>query len=77
MIKPTMKDIENKIADVGQVAIRLKNERDKTVKALKEVDSLVSPWLSAALEDPNVCKEMRQDINKYFITIGKVWEDYL
>lgn len=23
----------------------------------------IGPWLSAALDDPNVCKEMKDDIN--------------
>ena len=33
---------------------------------LQEANKLVGPWLSAALEDPEVCKEMKADINAWF-----------
>ena len=30
------------------------------------VERTVGKWLSAALEDPNVCDEMKRDINEFF-----------
>lgn len=28
-------------------------------------------WMSAALDDPKVCKEMKEDIDKWFEAMGK------
>lgn len=32
---------------------------------------VIAPWLSAALGDPNVCDEMKADINKWFDVMAK------
>lgn len=33
---------------------------------LQEANKIIAPWLSAALEDPNVCKEMKADVTAWF-----------
>ena len=36
------------------------------VKRLRSGMEAVGPWLSAALDDPGVCAEMKADIAKFF-----------
>ena len=47
---------------VAEAAVGLQRERDE----LKRRNEIVGPWLSAALENPNVCDEMKQDIQAWF-----------
>lgn len=51
-------------------------ERDKQIAELRaEVERLrngcnaIAPWMSAAGEDPKVCKEMKADIDVFFAAI--------
>lgn len=30
-----------------------------------EMGELVGPWLSASLEDPNTCEEMKKDVERW------------
>lgn len=41
--------------------IALSSDRNAT-----EEDAALGAWMSAALEDPNVCEEMKQDIRNWF-----------
>jgi hypothetical protein len=34
--------------------------------ALRKGNEKLGPWMSAALEDPNVCEEMKADIRAWF-----------
>lgn len=36
------------------------------IAKIKSVDRRVGSWLSAALEDPNVCKEMKEGVKRWF-----------
>jgi len=36
------------------------------IERLKAGNERVGPWLSAAMEDPNVCAEMKQDVDAWF-----------
>ena len=41
-------------------------EKNEEIEKLKKKNEAIGPWLSAALEDPNICKEMKQDIEYWF-----------
>ena len=41
-------------------------ELEGEIRLLKERNEFVGPWLSAALEDSNVCEEMKRDIRLWF-----------
>lgn len=42
---------------------------DRRVKKRKEAENALAMWLSAALDDPLVCVEMKQDIERWFAAI--------
>lgn len=42
------------------------HERDKDAAKLRAANDRIGPWLSAALEDPQVCAEMKADIAAWF-----------
>lgn len=44
------------------------NARGKRIAGL--VERTVGKWLSAALDDPNVCDEMKADINEFFAEVS-------
>jgi hypothetical protein len=51
---------------------RLTAERDAAraeVERLREANERVGSWLSAALEDPGVCQEMKSDIEAWFAAL--------
>lgn len=51
----------------------LKEGDGLALKSLREThDKTVGPWLSAALEDPAVCADMKADIEAWFMKIMPV-----
>lgn len=51
------------------VFTKQKKQRQVYQKVIQAAMFNVGPWLSAALEDPKVCKEMKEDINIFFETL--------
>jgi hypothetical protein len=53
--------------DVGKAYVRIENGKFEIVGTIADkADDAIGRWLSAALEDPNVCAEMKADINAWF-----------
>ncbi len=49
----------------------LAQKADKFDKLKDTCQNTVGSWLSAALEDPAVCQEMKDDINQFFDVLGE------
>ena len=63
MTKPTITDEDRKAAIIG-----LEHESVFASVALGK-------WLSAALDDPNVCEEMKADIRRWFSSGHLYWDE--
>lgn len=46
--------------------------KDGEIKMLLEASRKVGGWLSAALEDPGVCEEMKNDVRAWFTTLSDI-----
>jgi len=44
-------------------------ERPSKKRKITQADTTIGMWLSAALEDPSVCEEMKTDIEAWFDTL--------
>lgn len=49
---------------------------DDYKRPLVEKDIEIGRWLSAALDDPKVCEEMKEDIKEWFNTFEVDIKDY-
>lgn len=45
--------------------------RDEVTDELHEAEAAIGSWLSAALDDPDVCEEMKRDIVRWFTAIER------
>ncbi len=49
---------------------KLLDAKDHQIESyIKAIKDNIGPWMSAALSDPSVCPEMKQDIEKLFATL--------
>ena len=48
------------------------DQKEQIRTILKLIDDTVGKWLSASLDDPKVCKEMKDDVNEFFRVITDI-----
>jgi hypothetical protein len=59
-----MRDLEWEIAEALAMEVKEQNERGKV--KMTAADWAIGKWLSAALDDPTACKEIKADIHEWF-----------
>ena len=62
----TMTSIGSKLCNRINSLEECNAKLEARIEKRNEVDGEIGGWLSAALDDPEVCKEMKQDIVAWF-----------
>ena len=74
-----IEELEQKLAELGMnnsILIDSLAEAEQELAALREIShNTVGMWLSAALDDPKVCAEMKQDIHTWMAALNKEVSD--
>jgi chromosome segregation ATPase len=54
----------------GAAAVSRAERAEARERALREASDKLGAWMSAALDDPTVCEEMRRDIREWFAALN-------
>lgn len=70
----TAEGIEQKFGErtlISYNACRHLADPESDLRELVEASDKLGSWMSAALDDPSVCDEMKQDINRWMSALAK------
>lgn len=58
--------VDSPMKGLGRILSNQIHDRDDKIAAMITANQRIGKWLSAALDDPNVCADMKADIAAWF-----------